>query len=369
MKSIVLSLLPAFAALVLAPGCAARTEGTPEEGAGAGRGASGGSTSCAGASSRIVETAVTDDATRAITADDQFVYWTTWGSAWPGGAGEIAKAPLGGGEVTVLVRGQPTPWSLVADAGDVYFTDVGEGAVKKVPKEGGPVVTLASLPGGGQGIAVDDEAVYWTSVDSVMRLSKSGGEPVAIATGEGAPDAIVVDATSVYWVDDQASEGRGPALRRVDKRGGQPLTLASGALFDPTVRGAGGGRVAQTWSLAQDAGSLYWASYQESSVTRFDKDTGAPTTLATGLEGIDAIALDASSIYAAQDAYAGESGPRQIVRLPLSGGSASSYATGPTTNGVGASSALSLAATSSGVYFSTGYGNPGDVRELVLCDP
>jgi hypothetical protein len=368
MKSIVLSLLPAFAALALTPACAARLDGVPEGGGGAGRGASGSSGSCAGAGSRVVETAVTDDATRAITADDQFVYWTTWGSAWPGGAGEIAKAPIGGGDVIVLVRGQPTPWSLVVDRGDVYFTDFGEGTVKRVAKEGGPVVTLASLPGS-QGIAVDDEAVYWTSIDSVMRLSKSGGEPVALTTGEGAPDAIVVDATSVYWVDDQAADGGGPALRKVDKRGGQPVTLASGALFDPTVREAGGGWVAQTWSLAQSGASLYWASYQESSVTRFDKATGQATTVATGLEGIDAIAVDASFVYAAEDAYAGEPGPRQIVRMPLSGGSPSTYATGPTTNGAGESSALSLAATATGVYFSTGYGNPGDVRELVLCDP
>jgi hypothetical protein len=334
---------------------------------------SGRSTGSSCSRDTVVETAVTDDGTRAVAVDGECVYWTTWGTAWPGGKGEVAKAPLQGGAPTVLVTGLPTPYAIALDDAFVYFTDGEDGTVNKVPKSGGAVTTLAAtgLPGA-TAIAVDRDAVYWNPGGrAVARVSKNGGAPSILASDQAVPAAIAVDDTSVYWVNEgtAAQGGEAPlSLLRANKEGGPATTLASGEVFDPLYR-TGDGSAEQTWSLASNATSLVWASYGTGTIVRFDKSTGQATTLASGLGAPHSIAVDARWVYWTDGGYASDPTPPEIARMPLAGGAPVFFATGPTTNGVGTSSALAIALSATGAYFSTGYGQPGDVRELVLCDP
>ena len=75
----------------------------------------------------------------------------------------------------------------------------------KIALGGGAPMTLASAQVGAGAIAVDADAVYWTTADfpneSVMKVGSEGGTPVTLASGQDDPLSIAVDSTSVYWTN------------------------------------------------------------------------------------------------------------------------------------------------------------------------
>jgi hypothetical protein len=94
---------------------------------------------------------------------------------------------------------------------NVYFTMSNSndttGSTPKVPKVGGPSVTLA---GGGYAIAVDESYVYLLDGVSVMNVSNAGGSPVVLAPGQTQANAIAVDDSYVYWT---SSAGGGSLMK------------------------------------------------------------------------------------------------------------------------------------------------------------
>jgi hypothetical protein len=107
-----------------------------------------------------------------VATDADHVYWTeTAGAVY-----ELFKAD---GGVRQLSSGEPLPWGITTDGQNVYFVDYNNGAgtpgyVKRVPIDGGSVVTLAT--GGAMiSVALDAQCVYWTSTGtgaSVLRTDK-----------------------------------------------------------------------------------------------------------------------------------------------------------------------------------------------------
>src|SRR4051812_31966602 len=75
-----------------------------------------------------------------------------------------------------LASRQGTPFSLVLDEHNVYWTNRDPGSVMKVPKTGGTPVTLAGT-NEPWGVAVDSERVYWTSLAlrAVLTVPIDGG--------------------------------------------------------------------------------------------------------------------------------------------------------------------------------------------------
>lgn len=121
-------------------------------------------------------------------------------------------------------------------------------AILKAPLDGGAVVTLA--PGTGYAGTLQGTSLFYLVGPDVMTVPIAGGAPVTLASGNG-PEGIATDSTRVYWTDPLDPfaadggflfEGR---VMSVPLAGGTPTTLADG-LPQPEV-------------IAVDATSVYWA--------------------------------------------------------------------------------------------------------------
>lgn len=134
----------------------------------------------------------------------------------------------------ILAAGQSNPCGIAVDPSNVYWTNLGNGTVMKVPLGGGTPIVLASGQDGPRRIAVDSTSVYWTnsgeSVNTsgdaaVMSVPISGGSPVTLASipysalGPREAFGIAVDATSVYWATDiqQGMVGTGTVMKVTPK--------------------------------------------------------------------------------------------------------------------------------------------------------
>jgi hypothetical protein len=119
---------------------------------------------------------------------------------------------------------------MAIDATSVYWTDCGDptgGYVRKVPKAGGGLVTLAT---GDRlsGIAVEGTNVYWVASNStassgtIMTVPVTGGTPTVVAAQSGAPAHIAVDASYVYWGELMLGN-----VMRAPLGGGTPTAVAA----------------------------------------------------------------------------------------------------------------------------------------------
>jgi hypothetical protein len=171
--------------------------------------------------------------------DSQFVYYGD------PSAGNVMKAPIGGGAAIALVNGQTGPHAGAVDANNVYwFNSSGElRSFPKAPDAGATVTTYASgqsilcppvatpsalfWPTGSQidtmplaspyaispvisvnpvcGLWIDGTAVYYTdSANPTGRVSKvsiDGGNPVDFDLNQRNPDNVTTDSNSVYWTE------------------------------------------------------------------------------------------------------------------------------------------------------------------------
>jgi hypothetical protein len=125
----------------------------------------------------------------------------------------IDAVPLDGGAVSTIVSGPPpSPEDVAADTTNIYYVDGTN--VAKVPRIGGPAVTLASGQSGAHYVAVDSTSVYWattfSSNNAVMKVPIAGGNVTTLAAGLQNLWDIVADGTNVY-VSEYAS-GDQPAV-------------------------------------------------------------------------------------------------------------------------------------------------------------
>lgn len=81
-----------------------------------------------------------------LAVDASSLYYVNLSLDGSAATGQIASVPLQDGTVTVLVPSSGAEGSLAVDGTSVYWTERASASVKKVPKGGGTVTTLATSP-------------------------------------------------------------------------------------------------------------------------------------------------------------------------------------------------------------------------------
>ena len=193
------------------------------------------------------------------------------------------------------------------------------------------------------GLALAGEILYFTTASSVRRMPKAGGAVETLASGQNIANALAVDATHAYW----ASSGLAPAyagrVSRVNRNGGSPQVLAdvvraSGIALDAahvyTATGGGlielplGGGSIRTvapvggMQLAASATDLFVLSNYQ--LARVDKQTGVATVVFERNVGGSSVAVDDTHVYWTYDGYLGpvpQPGAGKVLKAPLAGGS------------------------------------------------
>ncbi len=145
----------------------------------------------------------------AVVVDATDVYFST-------DDGAIAKVAKTGGAITVLATDQPSVIALTVDDEGVYWATEGSttspGLVRKVYKaQQAGVITLAQATGAVEGIAVDATCLYFTDLGdgSIKMVWKDGSHPTAMATNQLAPRAVVKDEStnSIFWLTGSLPSG------------------------------------------------------------------------------------------------------------------------------------------------------------------
>jgi hypothetical protein len=122
----------------------------------------------------------------------------------------IWRLPKSGGPGEPVTQVMPVIHGIATDTSFVYLSNafnVPDGAITHVSLHGGAVTTLATLHETPDGIAVDDQCVYWGTegltdgVGSLGRCTKDGSVQETLATGQDRPMTITTDDTSVYWAN------------------------------------------------------------------------------------------------------------------------------------------------------------------------
>ncbi len=311
MRSICFPVL-SFALLLSACNGVVEDGGTSGAAAGNTGGAAASGTQQASCNGTSVTHWTSPDATRAVVADADAVYFTTWGTPWPGGVGAIVRAPLSGGVSQVLSDQETVPYAIAQDKSRLYWTDYDAGAVRSISKQGGAPLTLASGLDGPTALAVRDGTVFFTDNGAVDRVSTQGGEVAELLHTGGDVTAVVDDGAHLF-VHVGVAAGQDPAaaaLWRVSPDGADPVELARGAVFDTTEG---------TWSLAEQGQWLYWASTGDDAVYRIDKQTGDRSVVAHAPSPFG-VAVSGGYLYWSTGRSSASDSDRGISRTPLSGG-------------------------------------------------
>jgi hypothetical protein len=193
------------------------------------------------------------DRPNGIVADGTNIYWAETNG------GTIKKAAPDGSNVVTLVAASENwkPFQLALQGGYLYFSEVAEGRVARVPIAGGTVETMAisSSPGG---VAVTDSRVYWAVGavgGGIYRVPNTvppanGHTPELVAGGQDTSSSVAVDDENIYWLASASWIEAEGALRMCPIAGcpsGGPIDLANG--------------IAYPIDLALDDAAIYYTVY------------------------------------------------------------------------------------------------------------
>jgi hypothetical protein len=236
------------------------------------------------------------------------------GSVTGSGGGETG----GAGGTGPLGAGGSSGGGASADAGPgpYAYCYANGGHVYGVPKgAGGTVLLAAGTPTEtiGGAFTFDAGHVYYSSWDAstldgpmriVMQPTTDGGRPVTLVSGLHWVNAITVDATALYFVDvTPAPAAPATIVGKVPLTGAEP---ADSGTFEKLAESAEG-TIQGGRTIATYGDYVYWGEahigmvvYKPVSITaikRTPKVGGAIDTLASNIDFLTDIAVDASGLY------------------------------------------------------------------------
>jgi len=261
---------------------------------------------CAGGQCQpvVIVPAVGGQAT-GIAADGTHVFYAF--NNTQGAVSGIVRVDPDGSNPLVLVQGQKLQiYDIAIDGGYVYWmataTDfaagAANGAVLKVPKDGGTIAALSSAqtPSSASSIVIDGQYAYWTNYGTndattgayqggtVARCALPAGcdaKPTVLATGLQHPYGLALDPTTLYVGVNGTGTGGGEIFRC-------PLT---GCAPGPTPVQA----ATTPLAIAMDDANAYWAT--DTAIMKADRASGNVVALATAQRQPKSLVVDNGKVY------------------------------------------------------------------------
>lgn len=220
----------------------------------------------------------------------------------------LRRVPVSGGTAEVIDDSRINISALAIDGYNVYYSEKSNGAIYRVPLEGGdPILLYTANQDVLVAMTADGQYVYFSLAfdapsGQILRIPVGGGAgPTTVVTGLGAPFSLTVDDREICWRELQLGKiGCAPKAG-----GGTATTLATGQSFVPRYG----------YVLAMNETLLFYSSGKE--IRRLARAAGGtPEVVARAgqfVYSIDALAIDATNVYWSE----GDS-LRQIAKSHLS---------------------------------------------------
>ncbi len=198
----------------------------------------------------------------------------------------LRRANLDGSNIETIAPGDSYGVALDLSASKVYWTSVGDDAIRRADLSGANVEDLVTgVPNNPSGIALDVPGgkMYWTAScpDKIRRANLNGSNIEDLVTvGLEAPSRIALDLArgKMYW-----AESTGSRIRRANLDG-TDIEL----LLEETVPAPSG------LALDIEVGKLYWADIAVDRIQRANLDGTEAEDIVIGLGNPGFIALDLS---------------------------------------------------------------------------
>lgn len=232
-----------------------------------------------------------------LAIDGTEIAWGTTESTSPPMHGYVRTAPLSGSPVKDL-----TTATRVADVyltqDRVYFVDSHAGTVVRTRLSDGATTTLYANESSPASVLVDGVDVFWCTHDAVRKGSISAiAPPQSLRSGLANPVDLTADAQYLYvavagpsFTGNDCTQADGSILR-MDRDGGQLLTLAAGQAC-PLRVATTGGKV--YWTNAGTNDGVY---HDDGAVMQVDDDASHLASVVTKQDVPVGIAVDTKSLF------------------------------------------------------------------------